>query len=133
MSEESKTPEAPVSCPATPEERDAMIAAQRRAAEAAEQAAQTPETISSPDDVPPTEDTPPIAEPDPTGGEEPPLSPTAAETEEDDEGSMSLIAHLTELRSRLIKCLLAVAVGSGVGYYFIEDIMHYLTRPVGKL
>ena len=134
MSEESKTPEAPVSCPATPEERDAMIAAQRRAAEAAEQAAQTPETISSPDDVPPTEDTPPIAEPDPTGGEEPPLSPTAAETEEAaDEGSMSLIAHLTELRSRLIKCLLAVAVGSGVGYYFIEDIMHYLTRPVGKL
>ena len=133
MSEESKTPEAPVSCPATPEERDAMIAAQRRAAEAAEQAAQTPETISSPDDVPSTEDTPPIAEPDPTGGEEPPLSPTAAETEEDDEGSMSLIAHLTELRSRLIKCLLAVAVGSGVGYYFIEDIMHYLTRPVGKL
>ena len=133
MSEESKTPEAPVSCPATPEERDAMIAAQRRAAAAAEQAAQTPETISSPDDVPSTEDTPPIAEPDPTGGEEPPLPSPAAETEDDDEGSMSLIAHLTELRSRLIKCLIAVAVGSSVGYYFIEDIMHYLTRPVGKL
>ena len=64
--------------------------------------------------------------------------PTSPEQQEeggaaDDDGNMSLIAHLTELRSRLIKCLLAVAVGSGVGYYFIDDIMHYLTVPVGKL
>jgi len=28
---------------------------------------------------------------------------------------------------------LAVAAGSAVGYYFIDDIMHYLTVPVGKL
>ena len=74
--------------------------------------------------------------------ENPPVTQPAPQTEaprtEDganavDDGSMTLIAHLTELRSRLIKCLLAVAVGSGVGYYFIEDIMHYLTVPVGKL
>ena len=74
--------------------------------------------------------------------ENPPVTQPAPQTEaprtEDganavDDGSMTLIAHLTELRSRLIKCLLAVAVGSGVGYYFIEDIMHYLTLPVGKL
>ena len=74
--------------------------------------------------------------------ENPPVTQPASQTEaprtEDganavDDGSMTLIAHLTELRSRLIKCLLAVAVGSGVGYYFIEDIMHYLTVPVGKL
>lgn len=50
-----------------------------------------------------------------------------------DDGSMSLIAHLTELRSRLIKCLVATALGSCVGYYFIHDIMHYLTLPAGKL
>ena len=54
-------------------------------------------------------------------------------TEADDDGSMSLTAHLTELRSRLIKSLVAVALGSCVGYYFIETIMHYLTLPVGKL
>ena len=60
-------------------------------------------------------------------------SETAEDTAADDDGSMTLIAHLTELRSRLIKCLLAIAVGSGVGYYFIDDIMHYLTVPVGKL
>ena len=68
----------------------------------------------------------PLAEADPTGGEEPPIA-------EADDGSMSLIAHLTELRARIIKCLIAITIGSGVGYYFIEDIMHYLTRPVGKL
>ncbi len=62
-----------------------------------------------------------------------PLPPEDAGAPQDDDGSMSLIAHLTELRSRLIKCLLAVAVGSAVGYYFIGDIMHYLTLPVGKL
>ena len=50
-----------------------------------------------------------------------------------DDGSMSLIAHLTELRSRLIKCLVATALGSCVGYFFIQDIMHYLTLPAGKL
>jgi sec-independent protein translocase protein TatC len=50
-----------------------------------------------------------------------------------DDGSMSLIAHLTELRSRLIKCLVATALGSVVGYYFIQDIMHYITLPAGQL
>ena len=50
-----------------------------------------------------------------------------------DDGTMSLIEHLTELRSRLIKCLLAVAAGSLIGYFFIEDIMHYITLPAGKL
>lgn len=55
------------------------------------------------------------------------------EIEAEDDGSMTLIAHLTELRSRLIKSLIAVAVGSVVGYCFIGGIMHYLTLPAGKL
>ncbi|SDP32794.1 twin-arginine translocase subunit TatC [Selenomonas ruminantium] len=50
-----------------------------------------------------------------------------------DDGSMSLIAHLTELRSRLIKCLMATALGSCVGYFYIQEIMHYITLPAGKL
>lgn len=57
---------------------------------------------------------------------------TQSETELDD-GSMSLVEHLAELRSRLIKCLIAVALGSLVGYYFLDPIMHYLTEPAGKL
>ena len=47
-----------------------------------------------------------------------PAPAVSAEHDEDD-GTMSLVAHLTELRSRLIKCLVAVGIGSCVGYYFI--------------
>ncbi|WP_303841849.1 twin-arginine translocase subunit TatC [Selenomonas ruminantium] len=50
-----------------------------------------------------------------------------------DDGSMSLIAHLTELRSRIIKCLAATGLGSVIGYYYIQEIMHYITLPAGKL
>ncbi len=57
----------------------------------------------------------------------------AQDMEPDDDGTMSLVAHLTELRSRLIKCLIAIGLGSCVGYYFIDEIMHYLTLPAGKL
>lgn len=56
------------------------------------------------------------------------------QTEEDGEGgSMSLISHLTELRSRLIKSLLSVALGSCVAYFFLDDIMAFITAPAGKL
>ena len=60
-------------------------------------------------------------------------APEDEETEALDDGSMTLIEHLTELRSRIIKCLIAIALGSCVGFYFIDDIMHYLTLPAGKL
>jgi len=45
-------------------------------------------------------------------------------------GSMSIIAHLTELRKRLIRSLIAIGIGSCVAYYFIEDI--HLNRPCWK-
>lgn len=50
-----------------------------------------------------------------------------------DDGSMSLVKHLEELRYRIIRSLLAVGVGSGIAYYFVDGIMHWLTLPVGKL
>ena len=49
------------------------------------------------------------------------------------DGTMSLTAHLEELRSRIIKSLLAIAVGSCISYFFLDEIMHYLTLNVGKL
>ncbi|MBP3722704.1 MAG: twin-arginine translocase subunit TatC [Selenomonadaceae bacterium] len=55
------------------------------------------------------------------------------DNEPTDDGSMSLIKHLEELRYRIIRSLLAVFVGSAVSYYFIDVIMKYLTLPVGKL
>ena len=59
----------------------------------------------------------------------------AAEDDEDDaaEGNMSILRHLEELRTRIIRSLIAIAIGSGVSYFFIEDIMHYLTLPTGRL
>lgn len=50
-----------------------------------------------------------------------------------DDGSMSILAHLEELRWRLIRSIIAVIVCSGICYYFIEDIMAFISQPVGKL
>ncbi len=59
---------------------------------------------------------------------------SAAESNETtDDGTMSLTEHLEELRSRLIKSLLAIAVGSCISYFFLDEIMKYLTLNVGKL
>lgn len=50
-----------------------------------------------------------------------------------DDGSMPLTAHLEELRSRIIKSLFAIAAGSGIAYFFLDEITKFLTAPVGKL
>lgn len=50
-----------------------------------------------------------------------------------DDGSMSIIAHLEELRWRLIRAILAVLVCSGICYCFIEEIMTFISEPIGKL
>ncbi len=42
---------------------------------------------------------------------------------------MSLMSHLIELRSRLIKSVVAVAVGSVVGFIFYRDILALLAKP----
>ena len=52
---------------------------------------------------------------------------------DNDDGSMSILAHLEELRWRLIRSIIAVIVCSGICYYFIEDIMAFISQPVGKL
>ena len=50
-----------------------------------------------------------------------------------DDGSMPLTAHLEELRSRIIKSLLAIVFGSFVAWFFLDTITEFLTAPVGKL
>ncbi|MBQ6298557.1 MAG: twin-arginine translocase subunit TatC [Selenomonadaceae bacterium] len=57
----------------------------------------------------------------------------AQEVPAEDDGTMSLTAHLEELRSRIIKSLLAIVFGSCVAYLFLDEITNYLTLPVGKL
>ena len=50
-----------------------------------------------------------------------------------DDGTMSITAHLEELRSRIIKSLLAIVLGSCISWFFLDPITKFLTAPVGKL
>lgn len=45
------------------------------------------------------------------------------------EARMPLMSHLVELRSRIIKAVVAVAVGSVIGFIFYRDILEVLARP----
>jgi sec-independent protein translocase protein TatC len=49
----------------------------------------------------------------------------------DEVGVMPLVEHLSELRSRIVRCLLAVAAGSVVGFYFSTPIISALAGPAG--
>src|SRR5579883_2727438 len=44
--------------------------------------------------------------------------------------SMSLIDHLEELRWRIFKALIAIAVGSVIAFIFRVQIMHFLEGPL---
>jgi sec-independent protein translocase protein TatC len=47
-----------------------------------------------------------------------------------DDTVMSLVEHLSELRTRLFKSILAVAVGGVVGFLLSEQVVEILTRPL---
>lgn len=47
----------------------------------------------------------------------------------DDDGAMSVIEHLDELRRRLLIALVAVGLASIAGFVFFEDILDLLLRP----
>ena len=68
------------------------------------------------------------AAPEPTGEEKP-----QASSDENSDDSMSVIEHLTELRSRLIRSIIAVIACSCITYFFDEQIMGFLMAPAGKL
>src|SRR5665647_1675374 len=53
-------------------------------------------------------------------------SPAAA----GDESAMSLVDHLSELRRRVAISLLAIALGSGVGFYFAPQLITFLKAPL---
>ncbi len=46
------------------------------------------------------------------------------------EGRMTFTAHLEELRSRLLKCLVAVGMGFTGSYFFKEEFFQILSRPL---
>lgn len=52
---------------------------------------------------------------------------------DEEKANMSLLGHLEELRSRIIKILVAAALGAGVAYLFLDQIVAFVTAPAGKL
>jgi len=67
----------------------------------------------------------PVPEPASPAAPEPPADPTPGAA-----GEMSLVDHLTELRDRLVKVLLAVALASSVGFILGDQIIAVLKAPL---
>src|SRR5689334_17399674 len=49
------------------------------------------------------------------------------------DGSMTLLEHLRELRSRLFKASLAVLAGMIVGWFFSGWVLNFITQPYCEL
>ena len=47
----------------------------------------------------------------------------------EDEGRMSLMEHLTELRDRIVKCVVAVAAGAIIGFLVYDQLFDILIDP----
>lgn len=46
---------------------------------------------------------------------------------------MTLVGHLGELRRRIVISVLALVGGTAVAYYYIDELMKFVTAPAGKL
>ncbi|HEY7133378.1 MAG TPA: twin-arginine translocase subunit TatC [Candidatus Limnocylindrales bacterium] len=58
----------------------------------------------------------------------PPPAPSPGTAESG--GVMTLVDHLSELRSRLIKCILAIAAGTAIGFLAAPTIRRWLVQPL---
>ena len=60
-----------------------------------------------------------------------PLPPPAAMP--DDGSVMSLVDHLGELRKRIFRSVIAVGLGSAIGFYFATQVRIFLQAPLGGI
>ncbi len=67
----------------------------------------------------------------PSGQDPAPVPPSAAAP--GDESVMSLVDHLGELRTRLFKSIIAVGVGSVIGYLVAVKVRDFLMLPLGDV
>ncbi len=59
--------------------------------------------------------------------------PDSESTYSGDDGRMPLMDHLKELRVRLIRSIIAIAVGFAVAYGFVDQIFFWLTVPLREV
>ena len=57
------------------------------------------------------------------------LPPEDDEDEDFSGGKMSFLEHLDELRKRILNSVIAIAVGVGVSFFFIERLVHFVLEP----
>jgi sec-independent protein translocase protein TatC len=50
-----------------------------------------------------------------------------------DDGRMSLMEHLVELRTRLIRCAIAIAIGAVLGWIAYNPVLRFLREPLEDL
>jgi sec-independent protein translocase protein TatC len=50
-------------------------------------------------------------------------------TPHNDDGTMTLVEHLYELRNRLIKGVIFIIIGGIVAWFFYDNILHVLSKP----
>ncbi len=60
----------------------------------------------------------------------PPVTPPPAPTVSADESVMSLVDHLTELRTRIFRSVLAIVAGGVVGFWYGDAIIAFLRAPI---
>ena len=77
----------------------------------------------------------PVPSPGKSGGGKTPPPPSGGDGDGDEDGDdsymlrMSFLEHLEELRSRIIRCLLGVAVAFVISILFTDTLWDYVTRP----
>jgi len=54
-------------------------------------------------------------------------------TSADLDSRMSLMEHLVELRTRIVRCAIAVAIGAAVGWFLYLPVLHALMGPLREL
>jgi len=59
-----------------------------------------------------------------------PEPPSTGGTGMPDDSVMSLVDHLGELRDRLIKCVIVIAIGTAIGFYFAPTARNFLLEPL---
>lgn len=62
-----------------------------------------------------------------------PTNEKATEVAAPEAKEMTLVGHLGELRRRIVTSVIAVIIGTFVAYYFIDELMRFVTAPAGKL